>query len=60
MLNNLSSFVFPSSPSPLNCDAGNMLRAGDDRAFKSMARMYCLEFAREYIPKSDVDAMKKI
>jgi hypothetical protein len=31
--------------SPLNCDAGNMVRAGDDAAFKSMARMYCVEYA---------------
>ena len=35
----------PAADSPLNCDAGNMLRNGDDRAFKSMAVMYCVEFA---------------
>jgi peroxin-4 len=35
----------PAADSPLNCDAGNMLRAGDDRAFRCMARMYCEEFA---------------
>ncbi len=27
--------------SPLNCDAGNMLREGDLRAFRSTARMLC-------------------
>ena len=35
----------PNSESPLNCDAGNMIRAGDQRAYLSMARMYCIEFA---------------
>lgn len=31
--------------SPLNCDAGNLLRAGDTRGYNSMARMYTLEHA---------------
>ena len=31
--------------SPLNCDAGNLLRAGDVRGFNSMARMYARENA---------------
>lgn len=35
----------PVHDSPLNCDAGNMLRAGDLVAFRTMARMYCVEFA---------------
>ena len=35
----------PAADSPLNCDAGNMIRAGDMTAFRSMARMYCIEFA---------------
>ncbi len=30
----------PEPDSPLNCDAGNMLRARDDIAYWSMARMY--------------------
>ena len=30
----------PDPTSPLNCDAGNMVREGDMRAYKSMARMY--------------------
>lgn len=30
----------PDSSSPLNCDAGNMVRAGDHRAYRSMARMF--------------------
>lgn len=32
--------------SPLNCDAGNMLRAGDMRAYKSMVTLYCKEHCR--------------
>jgi peroxin-4 len=35
----------PAPESPLNCDAGNMLRAGDQRAFESVAKLYCIEFA---------------
>ncbi len=31
--------------SPLNCDAGNMIRAGDMRAYYSTATMYCTELA---------------
>lgn len=31
--------------SPLNCDAGNLLRGGDLRGFASMARMYTIEYA---------------
>ena len=33
--------------SPLNCDAGNLLRAGDQRGYNSLARMYTLEYARK-------------
>lgn len=36
----------PNPDSPLNCDAGNMLRSGDRVAYASMASMYCEEFAR--------------
>ena len=31
--------------SPLNCDAGNLLRAGDVRGYNSLARMYTIECA---------------
>lgn len=31
--------------SPLNCDAGNLLRGGDIRGYNSLARMYTLELA---------------
>jgi peroxin-4 len=40
----------PAADSPLNCDAGNMIRTGDLRAFKSVARMYCHEFAHVCAP----------
>lgn len=35
----------PNPDSPLNCDAGNMLRAGDDRAYQSLAQCYTIEEA---------------
>ena len=35
----------PNAESPLNCDAGNAIRAGDMLAFNSMARMYTVEEA---------------
>mmetsp|Transcript_65843 Transcript_65843/g.136250 ORF Transcript_65843/g.136250 Transcript_65843/m.136250 type:complete len:153 (+) Transcript_65843:61-519(+) len=35
----------PNPDSPLNCDAGNLLRNGDLRGFRSMARMYTAEHA---------------
>eukprot|EP00850_Spirogloea_muscicola_P010775 SM000064S19797 [mRNA] locus=s64:538478:539601:+ [translate_table: standard] len=30
----------PEPDSPLNCDCGNLLRAGDHRGYRSMAEMY--------------------
>ena len=35
----------PNGDSPLNCDAGNAIRAGDILAFNSMARMYTVDEA---------------
>ena len=35
----------PAPDSPLNCDAGNLLRAGDERGYNSLARMYSVEAA---------------
>ncbi|KAL4439687.1 hypothetical protein ABPG75_002688 [Micractinium tetrahymenae] len=35
----------PAADSPLNCDAGNLLRAGDIRGYNSMARMLTAEHA---------------
>ena len=34
----------PEPDSPLNCDAGNLLRAGDIRGFRSLVRMYTIDF----------------
>eukprot|EP00754_Rhynchopus_humris_P049183 Rhum_TRINITY_DN8245_c1_g1::Rhum_TRINITY_DN8245_c1_g1_i1::g.26912::m.26912/K10689/PEX4; peroxin-4 len=31
--------------SPLNCDAGNMLREGDVRAYNSMVKLYTIDYA---------------
>ncbi|CAD7964094.1 unnamed protein product [Amoebophrya sp. A120] len=37
--------VTPNADSPLNCDAGNLIRCGDMIGFDSMARMYTVEHA---------------
>ena len=35
----------PEPDSPLNCDAGNLLRNGDNRGFRSVAKMYTSIYA---------------
>ncbi|CCF73144.1 peroxin-4 [Babesia microti strain RI] len=35
----------PNAESPLNCDAGNLIREGDIRGFNSLAKMYTHELA---------------
>jgi peroxin-4 len=40
----LALLADPAADSPLNCDAGNLLRAGDVRGFNSVARMYAIEY----------------
>ena len=37
----------PNAESPLNCDAGNIIRSGDMKAFNNMAKMYVIEYAQE-------------
>lgn len=37
----------PAADSPLNCDAGNLLRNGDQRGFNSLAKMYTIEHAMQ-------------
>lgn len=37
----------PAPDSPLNCDAGNLLRANDIRGYNSLAKMYTLELAMQ-------------
>jgi peroxin-4 len=39
----------PAADSPLNCDAGNMLRAGDTLAFEATARMFCEEHGKAVV-----------
>ena len=36
----LALLAHPEASSPLNCDAGNLLRAQDFRGYKSLAKMY--------------------
>lgn len=40
-----SLMAHPEASSPLNCDAGNMLREGDELAFRSVARYYAVSEA---------------
>ncbi len=39
--------VNPNADSPLNCDCGNCIRAGDMLAFRTMAYMYTMEYAQD-------------
>lgn len=41
----------PDASSPLNCDAGNLIRAGDMIGFQSLARMYTLDYGSKEIPQ---------
>ena len=34
----------PNAESPLNCDAGNLIRTGDMMGFASMGRMYAIKY----------------
>ncbi|MQM00654.1 hypothetical protein Taro_033389 [Colocasia esculenta] len=36
----IALMAHPEPDSPLNCDSGNLLRSGDLRGYRSMARMY--------------------
>lgn len=36
----------PAADSPLNCDAGNLLRSGDNRGYDSLAHMYTVDMAQ--------------
>eukprot|EP00211_Chloroparvula_japonica_P009296 CAMPEP_0119147362 /NCGR_PEP_ID=MMETSP1310-20130426/40242_1 /TAXON_ID=464262 /ORGANISM="Genus nov. species nov., Strain RCC2339" /LENGTH=154 /DNA_ID=CAMNT_0007139329 /DNA_START=95 /DNA_END=559 /DNA_ORIENTATION=+ len=36
----MTLLAHPEPDSPLNCDAGNLLRSGDERGYTSLARMY--------------------
>ncbi|KAK6590529.1 hypothetical protein RS030_152343 [Cryptosporidium xiaoi] len=42
----LSILSDPNPNSPLNCDAGNILRSNDYKGFNNMAKMYALEYAQ--------------
>lgn len=38
----------PEADSPLNCDAGNLLRSGDEKGFNSLAKMFTLDHAMDH------------
>ena len=46
----LSLLAHAAPDSPLNCDAGNLLRAGDVVGYNSMARCYTVEYASRVRP----------
>eukprot|EP01120_Amphizonella_sp_Union-15-10_P017308 TRINITY_DN9581_c0_g1_i1.p1 TRINITY_DN9581_c0_g1~~TRINITY_DN9581_c0_g1_i1.p1 ORF type:complete len:171 (-),score=17.42 TRINITY_DN9581_c0_g1_i1:135-647(-) len=41
----ISLLAHPEGDSPLNCDCGNLIRGGDLRGYRSMARMYTRLYA---------------
>jgi peroxin-4 len=43
----MSLLVHPEASSPLNCDAGNLIRNNDLRGYKSMTKMYTKLYAIE-------------
>lgn len=43
----LALLAHPAPDSPLNCDAGNLLRAGDTTGFDSMARCCTVDYATD-------------
>nr|CCA22506.1 ubiquitinconjugating enzyme E2 putative [Albugo laibachii Nc14] len=44
----------PAADSPLNCDAGNMIRADDMMAYNSMAGMYAKEYGLSRLPDTPI------
>lgn len=42
----------PEADSPLNCDCGNLIRSGDTRGYRSMARMYTALHAQREVSSS--------
>ena len=49
----LSLLAHAAPDSPLNCDAGNLLRAGDVLGYNSMARCYTVEYASARRPRRE-------
>lgn len=39
----------PQADSPLNCDAGNLVRAGDMLGYDTLVRMYCEDYAMKIL-----------
>mmetsp|Transcript_40479 Transcript_40479/g.56242 ORF Transcript_40479/g.56242 Transcript_40479/m.56242 type:complete len:162 (+) Transcript_40479:171-656(+) len=40
----IALLAHPEPDSPLNCDAGNLLRGGDEKGFNSLAKMYTIMY----------------
>lgn len=40
----------PNADSPLNCDAGNLIRSGDLLGYRSMAEMYTQDYGLKHFP----------
>lgn len=49
----------PEPDSPLNCDAGNLLRQGDNRGFRSVAKMYTSLYAQQISSSSSSSAQQQ-
>lgn len=43
----ITLLAYPEAGSPLNCDAGNLIRSGDMIGFNSLARMYSMDEAQQ-------------
>ena len=43
----ISLLASPNADSPLNCDAGNLLRCGDEVGLASLAKYYAVEYAEK-------------
>ncbi len=55
----LSLLAHAAPDSPLNCDAGNLLRAGDTLGYNSMARCYTIEYASKPSPPEQQAASRE-
>lgn len=49
----------PEASSPLNCDVGNIIRAGDKRGYWSLAKMCTTEYAELIVPEKPLGETKE-
>ena len=50
----------PNADSPLNCDAGNLIRHHDYIGYRTMARMYTVEYATDFQQKPKTHKNKPV